>query len=298
MNGTRRAARAKGGELVLTREPTEAERDPSRFARRQRRVERSLGIAVPIVLLALWQAGATWGTIDARLFPAPIDTLRTGYEMSRDGLLHGDVWITTVRVLLGYGLGVGMALLFGFGMGMNRRVRAALEPTLDMLYVVPKLALFPVLLNLFGLGEGPKIALVAITVFFFVWIGTMSAVIAVPDGFRETGAAFGATQRQMFRHVMVPGALPQVFVALRVAAGVAVLVIVAAEFLVGDDGVGHLIFNSRLLLLNERMYVGIVTIALMGVFFTEIIRQIGRRLTPWAVHDPATKGKHSEGRPA
>jgi sulfonate transport system permease protein len=170
-------------------------------------------------------------------------------------------------------------------MGSVRLLRRALEPTLDALYVVPKLALLPVLLNMFGLGEGPKVALVAVTVFFFVWIGTMTAVMAVPEGYRETGAAFGASRAQMFRHVLVPGALPQIVVSLRVAAGVAVLVIVAAEFIVGDSGLGYLIFNSRALFINDRMYVGIVVVALFGVAFSELIRALGRLVTPWAPQD-------------
>ena len=83
-------------------------------------------------------------------------------------------------------------------------VRAALEPLLDALYVVPKLALLPVFLNMFGLGEGPQIALVAATVFFFVWISTMAAVLAVPIGHRDAGQVFGASPWQMFRHVLLP----------------------------------------------------------------------------------------------
>lgn len=170
-------------------------------------------------------------------------------------------------------------------MGSLSLVRAALEPLLDALYVVPKLALLPVFLNMFGLGEGPQIALVAATVFFFVWISTMAAVLAVPVGHRDAGQVFGASPWQMFRHVLLPASLPAVLVGARIAAGVAVLVIVASEQIAAADGLGHLIFDSRALFQNDVMFVGIVCVAVLGVVFSEVVRTAGRLLTPWAPRD-------------
>ncbi|HEX7135267.1 MAG TPA: ABC transporter permease [Iamia sp.] len=270
---------------VLVRAPGRAERDPNAYLRQRRLIELACAIAVPVVLGLAWQLGSSQGWIDARVYPSPVEIGQAAVDLVRDGRLLDDLAATARRVALGWAIGSAAGLVLGLAMGSVRLLRRALEPTLDALYVVPKLALLPVLLNMFGLGEGPKVALVAVTVFFFVWIGTMTAVMAVPEGYRETGAAFGASRAQMFRHVLVPGALPQIVVALRVAAGVAVLVIVAAEFIVGDSGLGYLIFNSRALFINDRMYVGIVVVALFGVAFSELIRALGRLLTPWAPQD-------------
>ena len=110
------------------------------------------------------------------------------------------------------GTAAGYAL--GLLMGSSSLVRAALEPLLDALYVVPKLALLPVFLNMFGLGEGPQVALVAATVFFFVWISTMSAVIAIPSGHRDAGRVFGASPWQMFRHITYPLLTPIIAVVM------------------------------------------------------------------------------------
>jgi sulfonate transport system permease protein len=272
-------------ERVIVREPGAAERAPARAAARRRSLEVGLAIAVPVVLIALWQLAAERGWIDARLYPAPSTIAANGWDRAVDGKLWPDVWATTRRVVLGFLLGTAIGVVLGLLMGTSRTVRAALEPLLDALYVVPKLALLPIFLNMFGLGEGPQLALVAATVFFFVWISTMTAIMAVPEGYQEAGAVFGASRRQMFRHVLLPGALPQILVGTRIAAGVSVLVIVAAEFVAATDGLGYLIFNSRSLFQNDVMYVGIVCVALLGVIFSEIIRFLGRRLTPWAPGD-------------
>ncbi|MES9536377.1 ABC transporter permease subunit [Actinomadura sp. NPDC000600] len=285
MTGQQTLRAASAEERIIVREPGAAERSPAGAAARRRTLELGLAIGVPVVLIALWQVASDQGWIDARLYPAPTTIVANGWDLAVDGKLWPDVWVTTRRVVLGFLIGTGIGALLGLVMGTSRTVRAALEPLLDALYVVPKLALLPIFLNMFGIGEGPQLALVAATVFFFVWISTMSAFLAVPEGYREAGAVFGAGRWQMFRHVLLPGALPQIMVGARIAAGVSVLVIVASEFVAATDGLGYLIFNSRALFQNDVMYVGIVCVAVLGVVFSEIIRFLGRRLTPWAPGD-------------
>ncbi|MDI3385892.1 ABC transporter permease [Streptomyces sp. B-S-A8] len=270
---------------LLVREPGPQELDPVRTHRRRRTLELSLAAAVPVALLLLWQLAAVQGWIDDRVYPAPQTILEDGIARAAAGELWPDVWATLKRVLAGYAVGTVSGYALGLLMGSLSLVRAALEPLLDALYVVPKLALLPVFLNMFGLGEGPQIALVAATVFFFVWISTMAAVLAVPAGHRDAGQVFGATPWQMFRHVLLPASLPTVLVGARIAAGVAVLVIVASESIAADEGLGHLIFDSRALFQNDIMFVGIVCVAALGVLFSELVRLVGRLLTPWAPRD-------------
>ncbi|MER5528290.1 ABC transporter permease [Streptomyces sp. NPDC002677] len=270
---------------VLVRAPGPAELRPSRTHRRRRALELTLATAVPVLLVLLWQLAATQAWIDDRVYPAPSTILSDGWDRASAGDLWPDVRATTRRVLAGYAAGTAAGYLLGLLMGSLPLVKAALEPLLDALYVVPKLALLPVFLNMFGLGEGPQVALVAVTVFFFVWISTMSAVIAVPSGHRDAGRVFGASPWQMFRHVLLPASLPAVLVGARIAAGVAVLVIVASEQIAAPDGLGHLIFDSRALFQNDVMFVGIVCVAVLGVVFSELIRLAGRLLTPWAPRD-------------
>ncbi|MER0482533.1 ABC transporter permease [Streptomyces sp. Edi2] len=270
---------------LLVRRPGPRELRPRRTHRRRRILEISLAVAVPLLLVALWQLAADLSWIDARIYPAPSTILADGWDRALAGALWPDVWATLRRVLAGYAAGTVAGYVLGLLMGSLPLVRAALEPLLDALYVVPKLALLPVFLNLFGLGEGPQIALVAATVFFFVWISTMAAVLAVPSGHRDAGRVFGASPWQMFRHVLLPASLPAVLVGARIAAGVAVLVIVASEQIAATDGLGHLIFDSRALFQNDVMCVGIVCVAVLGVLFSELVRLAGRLLAPWAPRD-------------
>jgi sulfonate transport system permease protein len=272
---------------LLVRAPRRTEEQAATYARRRRWLELGLGAAVPIVLLALWQIAASAGWIDDRLYPPPSKIVRSGWTQFADKDLAKDVWITTRRILLGLAFGAVTGLIIGAVMGLVRIIRVALEPLLNAFYVVPKLALLPVFIAIFGFGEAPKIVLVSVTVFFFVWIYTMEAFATIPDGYREAARSLNVSRWRMFTDVLLPAALPQIFVALRIGMGVAVLVIVAAEFLVGDTGLGYVIFNAQRLFINDVMYVGIVCVAILGVVLSAIVTFIGRVLTPWASHSKA-----------
>ncbi|MCW2622146.1 MAG: putative taurine transport system permease protein [Frankiales bacterium] len=271
-----------GRSSVLVRAPRRTEEQAAAYARRRRWLELGLATAVPVALLVLWQLAASAGWIDDRLYPPPSKIIATGRDEFRDGGLASEVWITTKRILEGLAFGAVTGLIVGAAMGLVRIVRVALEPLLNAFYVVPKLALLPVFIAIFGFGEAPKIVLVSVTVFFFVWIYTMEAFATIPDGYREAARSLNVSRWRMFTDVLLPAALPQIFVALRIGMGVAVLVIVAAEFLVGDTGLGYVIFNAQRLFINDVMYVGIVCVAVLGVVLSAIVTFVGRVLTPWA----------------
>jgi ABC-type nitrate/sulfonate/bicarbonate transport system permease component len=268
----------------LVREPGNAERRPRVYQRRRRTIEVTLAIAVPLLLLGLWEIASTRGWIDRRLYPAPSDIVsETRRQFAEQHRWH-DVWVSTRRILWGYALGGVAGLLFGYLLGISRLLRASLEPTLNALYTVPKLAVLPLFLLILGFGEEPVIAVIAVTVFFFVWIQTMASVVAVPAGYRETAASFGANRWEMFRHVLLPASLPQVFVGLRVAAGVAVLTLIGVEFVFapGEAGIGFVINQGRQVLLPKQTYMGIIIAALMGALFITIVKLVGRLVAPWA----------------
>src|SRR5690606_23062789 len=131
--------------------------------RRRRLLEISLAIAVPVVLIGLWEWGGYRDWYDTRFFPRPSTIWSEGVDLIRDGKLQEEVWITTKRVLLGFGLGAVVGFLAGVILGMSRLTRAALEPTLNALYTVPKLALLPAFLLLFGTrNDNAKIVLIAV----------------------------------------------------------------------------------------------------------------------------------------
>ncbi len=265
--------------------PGPAERDPARYHARRRRLERSLAWLTPAVLLAAWEGAARLGWIDQRFFPAPSTIADTTVDLIKSGQLQDDVWISAKRILIGFFVGVVVGIVGGLALGVFRTVRAALEPTLMALYTVPKLALLPLLLLMFGIGDTPKIVIVAITVFFFMWLTVMESIISTPKGMIEAMQSFEASRWQMFRYVYLPHSLPQIFVSARLCAGISILVMIGVEFVQGGDGIGYLIWNSWSLFIARQMYVGIVTVAVMGLVFSSIIKAIGRKVLPWAPND-------------
>ncbi|WP_419919217.1 ABC transporter permease [Candidatus Poriferisocius sp.] len=269
----------------IVREPGPAERMPRRASRRRRSIELTLAVAFPAVLIGLWQVASGLDWIDGRLYPSPTEIIAKTRTLFADRDLASDAWISVRRILWGYLWGVLGGLSFGIGMGMFRLMRKTGEPTLIALYTVPKLALLPIYLTIFGFGETTIIALIATTVFFFVWLSAMAAVMAVPETYREAASSFGAGRWLLFRHVMLPAALPSIFVGLRLSAGVAVLMIVGVEFVIGGEGLGYVINQGRLLGLIEQTYVGIVIVAVIGVVFSALVRFAGKLACPWSNDD-------------
>ncbi|GAA0843922.1 ABC transporter permease [Streptosporangium amethystogenes subsp. fukuiense] len=280
---TEKRARAggEGGDTVLRR-PDLAERDPVRFQRRRVLVDNLLRFGTPVLILAVWQAISSSGLVDQRFWPPPSEIVVSFVELLSSGLVIEAASSTLQVLMLGYLGGSLAGILLGVLLGSIRKLRTAIEPIISALYTVPKLAVLPLLLMVFGLGMTPKVLLVAFGVFFIVVISTMSAVAGIPEGYLEPARSFGASRLQTFRHVTLPAMVPEVFTSLRIAIGTAVLLVIGIEFVQGRDGLGFLIWNSWQVFLADRMYAGIVTVSLIGVALQSAVTWIGRRVAPWA----------------
>lgn len=275
------AAPASPAAQVVTRRPGKEESDPRRTRAVRRRIEIALGITVPVLLLVGWEAASKAGALDPLFFPAPTDLWSTMTNLWSSGQMEHLLWVSFRRVLEGFFLGSAAGLLLGIGIGSVRIVRSALQPLVYALWTIPKLALLPLLLLFFGLGETPVIVLIAIECMFLVLIPTITAVLSVPQPYVEAARSFDASRWQMLRYVTIPAALPQMLVALRLAAGASVLVMVAAEYVNGKSGIGFFIFNSWQLFATKQMYVGIITVAVAGALFTMLVSGIAAYLTRW-----------------
>jgi len=275
--------------------------------------QRLLALGFPLSLLLLWEWMAGSGILNARWFPPPSqiavalwDLTVTYDRFNRSSLLgrpwllpeliaesgwaglqaslrESHVWATLSRVLGGFAIGAAPGVLVGMVMGLNRTVRMMLDATMSAIYVLPKIAIFPILMLVFPnpFGEGPKIAVVAISAFFLVAISTMAGVQGIDKVYLEAGRNFGANRWQMFRHVILPGALPIVFSGLRLALGTALIVIVAVEFVRADRGVGFMIFYYWQILVTPRMYAALVVVMALGVGLTALLQWVERRAMPW-----------------
>lgn len=275
--------------IVLT--PRAADRDPVKYNRRRRTTEVTLAVAVPVVLLIFLQLGADNAWWSRIFYPSVTDVVRELQSMFADRGFAYDLWVTIRRLMLGYIFGSLVGLLFGFVLGLNRLTRKALEPLLNALYTVPKIALLSPLLIAFGFYDKPIVVLIAITVFFFVWVPTQSSVMSVQASFREAATVFGVNRWQMFRHVMLPATLPGIFVTLRVAISVAILTVIGVEFVFAPEarGLGYVINDARGSLTATVAWAGIFVASILGVSFTWIVRIAEKLLLPWNKEDQGSK---------
>lgn len=262
--------------------PEAPELDPQGFRRRRRWTETGLAWIAPIAFLAIWELSSQVGILDSAYFPAPSSVVAKAVELAANGILWENLSISLGRVLLGFVLGVLVGSIVGMVMGLSRLVRAALDGILTAMYMIPKLAIFPILLLIFGLGETPKVLMIGITIFFFTWLQTMAAFSNTPPGFQEAARSFGASKIQRILHVELPSALPAMINALRLNIGVAMLMVVSIEFVSAREGIGWLIWSSWSLLATEQMYAGIITVSLTGVLLTLAVKMLGKILVPWA----------------
>lgn len=267
---------------VVRREATATPENAAVRRRRRRIAEIVLGFAAPLVLVLLWQVLANSGAVNPLFFPAPTVVWRAGVDLVESGELFHHLWVSLTRVLIGGGLGVVTGVAAGVVLGASRWVRATFEPLLSALYTVPKLAIFPLLLLIFGLGETALNVAIGMTVFFFMWVSTMAAFLSVSPGHREVAQSFDAGPWQTFRHVLLPAALPQMFIGLRMSVSVAVLMMVGVEFSQSSEGIGYLIWYSWTLFQAPKMYVGIVAVALMGLLLSNLVKWVSLLVLPWA----------------
>lgn len=252
----------------------------------------ALAILTPVVLLVAWEIAAATGFIDRRLFSPPSAIAVRGAEMIATGELFGHVYATVARLSVGLVVGAVAGIIAGLLMGVWRPVRAAFEPMFTALYALPKIAILPLLLLIFGLTETPKILAVVISVFFVVQINTLSGITQIDGRITEAARAYNATGWRLFRYVLLPAALPSIMTGLRVSAGMAVIVITAVEFVASNNGLGYLIWNSWQLFQPATMFVGLITVSVIGALITALIILLERAMVPWKhSNQPRKKAK-------
>lgn len=261
-----------------------------RHERRLRGRDLALSIGTPLVLLLLWEISARTGAIDARLFSPPSEIIATALGMAVDGSLWTHTTATVLRLVVGFTLGAAAGIALGLLLGVWRPLRAALGPTFTALYALPKIAILPLLLLIFGLTETPKILSVAISVFFVMQINTVAGIMQIDHRILEAARAYKATGLNLFRYVLLPGATPTIVTGLRVAAGMSVIVVTAVEFVASNNGLGYLIWNSWQLFQPATMYVGLIAVALLGASMTFVIILLERLALPWKHSSSMKKG--------
>jgi ABC-type nitrate/sulfonate/bicarbonate transport system permease component len=243
--------------------------------------ERWLRFAAPFIVLALWELIVRVHLLDQRFVPAPSMIVADFIAYAQSGQLVSDTLMTLSRILVGFFIGAIPGTILGLIMGINRWVRAFMDPIVSILYPIPKIAILPLMLLIFGIGEASKYSLVAIGVFFLMVINTESGVRQIQQIYLDVARAYRIKPFTFYTRVLLPGALPNVFAGIKLSIGVGIILGVAAEFTAAKSGLGFTIWNGWQTLQVERMYVALVMVSLLGFVLTTLLDEAEKLLIPW-----------------
>jgi sulfonate transport system permease protein len=244
------------------------------WARHGHRLSQLRRFAAPVALVLLWQAASMAGLISPRTLAAPSTVLVSAWELTVSGELPHNLLVSLARVAVGLGIGLTLGIGFALVAGLSRLGEEVVDSTLQMLRTLPFLALVPLFILWFGIGETPKIALVALGTMFPVYLTLFAGIRGVDPKLVEAGRVFGLDRRGLVRHVVLPGALPY-------ALGSAWLSLVIAEQINATSGIGFLINDARDFLRTDVIVVGLLVYALLGLGADALVRLIERRALAW-----------------
>ncbi len=243
--------------------------------------ERLVRILAPISVVALWQIAVSTQLLNPGLFPAPAAIVKNFAQFAASGDLATNTAWTLSRIVIGFLLGAIPGTLVGLAMGMNRWARAYFEPIIAFLYPIPKIALLPLLYFLFGTGEATKWVAGAIAVFFLMAINTEAGVRQIELIYLDVAKAYRLRPATLFFRVLLPGALPNIWAGIKLSVGIAIVLVVAAEYQLTKSGLGFAISNAQQLLDVERLYASLVAVSLLGAALTVLVDGLERVVIPW-----------------
>jgi ABC-type nitrate/sulfonate/bicarbonate transport system permease component len=236
-------------------------------------------------LLVLWvalvQVNARLGLMNPVLLPTPAEVIAAGVQSARDGELHRHVLTSLGRVAQGFGLAALAALGLGLLVAMCTPLRLMIEPVIEFVRPIPPLAFLPMFLVWFGLGEASKVAFIGYTTFFPMFVAIAASVLRADVMLLRAAASLGASRADLIRRVVLPAALPGIIVALRLGVGLALFVIVGAEFMGADAGLGHLIMEGRTFFNPPQIVMGALLLGLLGSLINALLLAAERRWLRW-----------------
>ncbi|MFQ3455068.1 ABC transporter permease [Bradyrhizobium sp. UFLA01-814] len=234
-----------------------------------------------IALLAIWEATPRLGLIDAVFLPPFSDVIAAGWQLAQTGELYDDASASLLRALSGFLVSVVLFVPLGLAVGWYTRLGDLLNQFIEICRNTAPLALLPVFILLLGIGELSKVTMVVYSCAWPLLLNTIAAVKQVDPLLIKSARTMGATPQQLFRKVILPAALPTIFVGIRLASASAMLVLVASEMVGAKAGLGYLIINSQYSFLIPQMYFGIIGITVIGLAFNAVLEALERRLMRW-----------------
>lgn len=247
-----------------------------------------LPYAVPAAILLIWEIAGATGLVADTVMPRPSTILATAARLTASGELFTHLGVSAARALAGLVVGGGIGFALGIANGVSRLSETLTDTTLQMIRNIPHLALIPLVILWFGIGEGAKLFLVALGVFFPIYLNTLHGIRNVDPQLIEMGRAYGMNGRTLFRRVVLPGALPSIFVGLRYGLGIMWLTLIVAETLSASSGLGYMAMQAREFMILDVVVLSILLYAALGKLADTLTRALERRALKWS---PAYAGR-------
>ncbi len=245
------------------------------------RPHRLAGAAGLLALVGLWQLGSSRGWISALMAPAPSEVLQALWAIAADGTLAVHLAASLGRIGAGWAIGTLAGLAVGLAMGMFSLARAAGLPVVSALFPIPKIALLPLLILWFGIGEPSKIATIALGTFFPTVIATFSGVDTVPRSLIRMAQSFGVPPARIVWAIVLPGALPGILAGFRITASIALILVVAAEMIGAEHGIGAFILQTGNLMRTDQLLAGVLVLSALGLLVAAALSWAERVLLRW-----------------
>ncbi len=248
---------------------------------KNKRVQQLIPWAVPILLIVLWQFFVQVGWLSTRVLPAPTGVVQAGIQLAKSGELLRHIGVSTWRAFLGFAIGGGIGLVLGLLNGIFPISEKLLDTSIQMIRNVPHLALIPLVILWFGIGEESKLFLVALGVMFPIYLNTYHGIRTVDPGLIEMGKVYGLKQAALFWQIILPGALPSILVGVRYALGIMWLTLIVAETIAADSGIGYMAMNAREFMQTDVVVLSILIYALLGKLADMAARVLEEKWLAW-----------------
>ena len=253
----------------------------SRMTSWQKSYPNWVSIVSILCLLAIWELICQSGVISSLFLPAPTAIISALLQMIADGEIGVSLAASLYRILAGFFIGSLIGLAVGLVTGTSALMDKIGTPIVNAIYPIPKIALLPLFILWLGIGELSKVTIIALGVFFPVAMNTYSGVKNVDTLLLKVAASFNASWWMTMKSVVLPNALPMIFAGLRLAAGTSLLLLVAAEMIAAQVGIGALILHYGDLMITDRLMAGVIVLSLLGLVFNLILQFLERKAIPW-----------------
>jgi NitT/TauT family transport system permease protein len=245
------------------------------------RTLRHAGPLTLILLVLLWQAVSAAGLVNDLTLPSPIEICRALSDLARSGDLLVDVEASLRRLLIGWSLGAAAGILAGLLIGISSIARSVGIPVVAALFPIPKIAMLPLFILWFGIGEPSKVATIALGAFFPTAINAYAGVDAVPRTLVRMAQSFGLGPLAIIWKIILPGAFPGILAGVRISSSIALVLLVAAEMIGAEHGVGAMILQAGNLMRTDRLMAGVVLLSLFGLLVSWLVSRLERRVVRW-----------------